>query len=116
MDSLPLVISSSPHRSSKEEDILHPLGHLLLNIGADFTTHGLLFKAATYQFLECSTHGLNPQALFLSYQLISVALHGSSFHRAVVYISYSVECIVIITKRNIPLEISMLFGFRGSHA
>ena len=52
-DSLPLVTSSSPHRTSKEEDILHPLGHLLLNIGADFTTHGFLFKAATYQFLEC---------------------------------------------------------------
>ena len=46
-DSLPLVTSSSHHRTSKEEDILHPHGHLLLNIGADFTTHGLLFKAAT---------------------------------------------------------------------
>ena len=55
-DSLPLVTSSSPHRTSKEEDILHPLGHLLLRFGADFTSHGLLFKAATYQFLECSTH------------------------------------------------------------
>ena len=58
--SLPLVTCSSRHRTSKEEDILHPLGHLLLRIGADFTTHGLLFKAATYQFLECSTHGSNP--------------------------------------------------------
>ena len=66
--------------TSKEEDILHPLGNLLLKIGADFTTHGFLFKAETYQFIECSTHGSNPQALFLSYQLISVALHGSNFH------------------------------------
>ena len=35
--SLPLVICSSPHRTSKEEDILHPLGHLLLRFGDDFT-------------------------------------------------------------------------------
>ena len=56
-DSLPLVTSSSPHRTSKEEDILHLLGHLILIFGADFTTHGLLFKAETYQFIECSTHG-----------------------------------------------------------
>ena len=32
-DSLPLVTCSSPHRTSKGEDILHPLGHLLLTIG-----------------------------------------------------------------------------------
>ena len=85
-DSLPLVTCSSPHITSKEEDILHLLGHLLLSLGDDFTTHGLLLKAATYPFLECSTHGSNPQALLLSYQLISVALHGSSFHPAVVYV------------------------------
>ena len=59
--SLPLVTCLSPHRTSKEEDILHPLGHLLLIFGDDFTTHGFLFNAATYHFLECSTHGLNPQ-------------------------------------------------------
>ena len=47
-DSLLLVTCSSPHRTSKEEDILHPLGHLLLKIGADFNTHGLLFKAEKY--------------------------------------------------------------------
>ena len=58
--SLPLVTCSSPHITSKEEDILHPPGHLLLTLGVDFTTHGLLFKAATYQLLECSSHGLNP--------------------------------------------------------
>ena len=103
--SLPLVTYSSPHRTSKEEDILHPLGHLLLIIGDDFTTHGFLFKAATYQFLECSSHGLNPQEPFLSLQMISVALHGSSFHRATTYISYSVECIVFLPKWKIPLDI-----------
>ena len=59
--SLPLITCSSPHRTSEEGDILHLPGHLLLKLGDDFTTHGLLFKAATYQFLECSTHGSNPQ-------------------------------------------------------
>ena len=42
--SLPLITCSSPHRTSKEEDILHPSGHLLLTLGDDFTTNGLLFK------------------------------------------------------------------------
>ena len=99
--SLPLITCSSPHKTSKEEDILHPLGHLLLRFGADFTTHGLLFKAATYQFLECSTHGSNPQAVLLSYQLILVALHGSNFHLAAVYVLDSVEHITLIPKRKI---------------
>ena len=103
--SLPLITCSSPHRTSKEEDILHPLGHLLLKLGADFTTHGLLFKAATYQFLECSTHCSNPQEPLLSLQMISTALHGSIFHRAIVYISDSVECIVLLPKWKIPLDI-----------
>ena len=91
-----MITCSSPHRTSKEEDILHLLGHLLLRVGADFSTHGFLFKAATYQFLECSTHGLNPQEHFLSLQMISAALHGSIFHRASVYISDSVEYIVLL--------------------
>ena len=75
-----------------------------------------MFKAAKYNFIECSTHGSNPQEPFLSLQMISVALHGSSFHRAVVYIFDSVECIVILPKWKIPLEIFIYFGFRGSHA
>ena len=95
----------SHQRISKEEDILHPLGHLLLKIGADFTTHGFLFKDATYQFLGCSTHGSNPQEPLLFLQMISAALHGSSFHRAAVYISDSVECIVFLPKWKISPEI-----------
>ena len=95
---------------------MHPLGHLLLRIGADFTTHGFLFKAATYNFLEFSTHGLNPQEPFLSLQMISAAIHGFSFHHATVYISDSVECIVLLPKWNIPPDIFIYFGFRGSHA
>ena len=65
--SLPLITCSSPHKTSKEEDILYPLEHLLLTLGADFTTHGLLFMATTYRFLECSSHVLNPQEPFLTY-------------------------------------------------
>ena len=103
--SLPLITCSSPHRTNKEGDILHPPGHLLLQIGADFTTHVLLFKAETYQFLECSTHGSNPQEPFLSLQMISVALHGSSFHRVAIYISDSVEYIIFLLKRNIPPDV-----------
>ena len=61
--SLPLITYSSPHRTrtSKEEDFLHPPGHLLLTLGAVLTTHGLMFMDATYQFLECSSHSLNSQ-------------------------------------------------------
>ena len=76
--SLPLITCSSPHRTSKEEDFLHPPGHLLLTLGDVITTHGLLFMDAKYQFLECSSHSLNSQELFLTFQLTSVALHGSS--------------------------------------
>ena len=103
--SLPLVTCSSPHRTNKEGDILHLPGHLLLIIGDDFTTHGLMFKAAIYQFLGCSSHGSNSQAHFLSLQMISATLHGSSFHCATVYISDSVECIVLLPKWKIPPEI-----------
>ena len=79
--------------------------YLLLKIGAYFTTHGFLFKAETYKFLECSTHGSNPQEPLLSLQMISIALHGSSFHRAAVYISDRVECIVILPKWKTPPDI-----------
>ena len=59
--SLPLVTCPSPHRTSKEEDMLHPLGHFHLTLGVDFTTHGLIFKAEIYRVLGCSSHGLNSQ-------------------------------------------------------
>ena len=98
---------SVPHRTSKEEDILYPPGHLLLTLGDVFTPHGLLFMAATYQFLECSSHGLNPQEPFLTYQLISVALHGSNLHPAAVYISDLLEHIILLPKRKIPIDIMM---------
>ena len=116
MASLRLVTCSSPQRTSKEEDILHPLGHLHLTLGDNFTTHGFLFKDETYHFLECSSHGSNPQLIFLSYKLISVALHGSCFHPVDVYVPYLVEHIIILPKRNIPLDIRILFGFIGSPA
>ena len=41
MSSLPiyLITCSSPHRISKDGDILHSLGHLLLTLGSYFTSH-----------------------------------------------------------------------------
>ena len=65
--SLPLVTCSSPHRTSKEGDILHLSGHFLLTLGADLNTHGFLFKAAIYHLLGCSSHGSNSQAPFLMF-------------------------------------------------
>ena len=71
-DSLPLylITCSSPHRTSKDGDILHSLGHMLLTLGVDFTSHGLMLKASIYQFIWFSSHGSNSQALLLSHQLI----------------------------------------------
>ena len=48
--SLPIYLftCSSPHRSSKDGDILHSPGHLLLTLGVDFISHGLMFKDAIY--------------------------------------------------------------------
>ena len=106
-DSLPLITCSSPHRTSKEEDILHLPKHLLLTLGADFTTHGLLFMDVTYQFLDCSSHVLNPKEPFFTYQLTLVSLHGSSLHPVAVYISDLFEHIIIIPKRKIPPDIMM---------
>ena len=102
-----MVTCSSPHGTGKEENFLHPSGHLLLTLGVVFTTHGLMFMDATYQFLECSSHGLNPEEPFLTYQLISVALHGSSLHPAAVFIFYLVKHTILLPKRNIPLDIMM---------
>ena len=105
--SLPLITCSSPHRTGKEEDFLHPPGHLPLTLGVVITTHGLLFMAATYQFLECSSHVLNPQEAFLTYQLTSVALHGSSLYPEAIYISDLAEHIILLPKRNISPEIML---------
>ena len=48
----------------KRKTFLHLPGHLLLTPGDVFTTHGFLFMYATYNFLECSSHGLNLQEPF----------------------------------------------------
>ena len=82
---------------------MHSLGHLLLTLGVDFTSHGLMFKASIYNFLGFSLHGSYSQERLLSYQLISIALHGSNFHLAVVYVPDSLEHILLLPKRNIPL-------------
>ena len=97
-----LITGSSPYRTSKDGDFLHSPGHLLLTLGVDFTSLGLMFKAEIYQVIGCSSHGSNSQSLFLSYLFIAVALHGSSFHLAVVYIFYLVEHFILHSKRKIP--------------
>ena len=86
---------------------MHPPGHLLLKLGAVLTTYGFLFVDETYQFLEFFSHVLNPQEPFLTYQLTSVALHGSSIHPTVVYIFYLVAHIILLSKRKIPPDIMM---------
>ena len=75
---------------------MHSPGQLFLTLGDDFTSHGLMFKADIYHFFGCSSHGSNSQAPFLSHQLISIALHGSSFHLADVCIFYSVEHFLLL--------------------
>ena len=100
-----LITCLSHHRTSKDGDVLHSPGHLLLTLGADFTSHGLMFKDAIYQLLEISSNGSNSQELFLSHQLISVALHGSSFHLAAVYVPDSVGNFLLLPKRKIPPDI-----------
>ena len=102
-----MIKCSSPHKTSKEEDFLHPLGHLLLTLGDVLTTHVFLFMDATYHFIECSSHSLNSQEPFLTFQLTKVALHGSSLHPTAVYISDLVEHIIILPKKNIPPDIIM---------
>ena len=84
---------------------MHSPGHLLLTLGADFTTHGFLFMAATYQFIKCFSHVMNPQEPFLTYQLIAVSLHGFSLHPAAVYISDLVEHMILLPKRKIHPDI-----------
>ena len=105
--SLALITCSSPHRTSKEKDILHPPKHLLLTLGDYFTNNGLILMDETYHFIDLSSHVLNPQEPFLTYKLILIALHGSSLHPAVVYISDLVEHIILIPKRKIPPDIMM---------
>ena len=75
-----------------------------------------MFKDATSQFLVFTSHGSNSQEFFLSHQFASVSLHGSYFHLEVVYVVDSIEKIHVLTKRNIPLDIIIYFGFRRPHA
>ena len=64
-----------------------------------------MFKASIYQLFGFSSDGSNYQALFLSHQSISVALHGSNFHLTVVYVPDSVEHFLILPKRKIHPDI-----------
>ena len=46
-----LIPCSSPHRTSKDGDIMHSSRHLILTLGDDFNSHGLMFKDAIYHFV-----------------------------------------------------------------
>ena len=85
MSSPHMITCSSSH--SKDGDLLHLNGHFLLTPRADFTSHGLLFKATTSQLLGFTSHGSSHQAPLLSH------------HRT------SVEKIHVLPKRKIPLDI-----------
>ena len=67
-------------------------------------------RMQTYNFLGFMSHGSNSQELFLSHQLISVSLHGSSFHLAIVYVPNSVEHFLLLPKRKIHPYIIIYFG------
>ena len=56
-----LITCSSPHRTSKDGDILHSPRHLLLTLGADFMPHGFLLKDEIYQVIWCFSHVFNSQ-------------------------------------------------------
>ena len=66
-----------------------------------------MFKAAKYKLLGFTSHGSNSQEFFLSHLLISVTLHGSSFHLAIVYVSDLVEHIPLLPKRKNPPKITI---------
>ena len=59
-----LITCSSPHNTSKDEDILYLSRQLLLTLKDDFTLYGSMFKAETYNFLGFTSHGSNSQAFF----------------------------------------------------
>ena len=106
-NSLPfyLITCTYPHSTSKYGDITHSPGHLLLTLGENFSSHGSMFNAETYQFLGFTSHGSNSQVLFLSHHLILDSLHGSIFHLVVGYVPDSVDHIPLLPKRKIPSKI-----------
>ena len=107
-----LIMCSSSHKTRKVGDILHLPRHLILTLLDDITSHGFLFKDEIYHLLGCSSHGSNSQALLLSYQLISVSLHRSSFHPSTIYIYDLVEHILLLPKRKILLS---FYGYIRSY-
>ena len=98
-----MITCSSPH--SKDGDLLHSLGHLLLTFGAQFTSHGSMFKDEPSQLLGFTSHGLNSQALFLFCQTILVSLHGPIIYYATAYVLDSVDQIHVLLKKKIPPNI-----------
>ena len=64
-----------------------------------------MIKDEKYKLLGFTLNGSNSQEIFLSHRLISVALRGSSFHLAYVYVLESVDHIPLLPKRKIPTDI-----------
>ena len=71
-----LITCSTPHRTSKDEDILYLSRKLLLTLKDDFTLYGSMFKAETYNFLGFTSHGFNSHCTFF---LSSVDLSCSTW-------------------------------------
>ena len=86
-----MITCTLPYSDNEIGDILHSLGHLLLALGDDFTSHGSMLKDETSQFLGFNSHGSNSQENFLSHQCTSVALQGPIIYYAVVYVLDSIE-------------------------
>ena len=84
---------------------MHSLGQFLLTYGADFTSLGSIFKAATSQLLGFTSHGSNSQAVLLAHQFTSVSLHGPIIYYGVVYVSDLVEKIHVLPRKKITPSI-----------
>ena len=54
-----LITCSSPHNTSKNGDILHSPGHLILTLGVDFTSYGSMLKDETYKLCGFNSHVSN---------------------------------------------------------
>ena len=88
-------------------DIIHSLRKLFHLYGAHFISIGLKFKSPHY--LGADYNSQDPLVL-PSHHWILVVLHGPSIHLAVAYAFDPGEKIYLLPKKNIPLDISILFG------
>ena len=81
---------------------MHLLGHLFHLSGAVFISHGSKFKPSHNLGSDYNSQYLSS---FLPHHWISVVLHGPSFHPTTIFDLG--EQISFLTKKNVPLEISV---------